>query len=130
MSRYVILLIAFTTLTLFGCESHYVVPAGGVEHRERVHDHRVDVRVASHAGDRPQVDGWVERGEEKGAGVVDTSVDVEDHGVEALARRSGERGLAGADRLDAVARRLQRGDQDLADDRRIVDREDPAAAGK
>ncbi len=44
-------------------------------------------------------------------------------------RRCGhECGMAAGDGFDAVARRLERSDQDLANDRRIIDRENAAAA--
>ena len=58
----------------------HVAAAGGLEHQQGV-AHDVGQRgVAAHAGDRPQVEPRVQRGEEEGAGVVDSGVDVEDHG--------------------------------------------------
>ena len=57
-----------------------VAAAGGLEHHEGV-AHDVGQRgVAADAGHRAQVEPWVQRGEEEGAGVVDAGVDVEDHG--------------------------------------------------
>ena len=55
-------------------------PLGGVEHGERVGHHGVDVGVASDAGDRTQVQRGMQGGQQDGAGVVDTGVDVENDG--------------------------------------------------
>ena len=64
-----------------GPDAHrHVAAPGGLEHDEGV-AHDVGQRgVAADAGDRPQVEAGVQGGEEEGAGVVDTGVDVEDHG--------------------------------------------------
>ncbi len=66
-----------------------VEPAGGVEHDPGVADDVVHGRVARDAGDRAQVDVGVQRGEQQGAGVVHTGVDVQHEGDRHVARLTG-----------------------------------------
>ncbi len=58
----------------------HVGATGGLEDEQRVAHDVVDGRVATDAGDGPQVEGRVEGGEEQGARVVDSGVDVEHDG--------------------------------------------------
>ena len=58
----------------------HVAAAGGLEHGQGVAHDVGQGCVAADTGHRAQVEARVQRGEQEGTGVVDTRVDVEDHG--------------------------------------------------
>ena len=61
----------------------HVEPSHGVEDGQRVAHDIVHGSVATDAGDRPQVQPPMRRGQQQGRRVVDAGVDVENHGPDA-----------------------------------------------